>query len=350
MHKASFPTTPLGGSGNGGSWMRATLLVWGGIALLIAGVLASVAGLRQFLAERQGTELMTVPLSVDGQLAVQVRERAAPSYIRSLTEGLEQPMAVVASSDRSTYVADGACRCVRVFDERGRPLTTLGPGAGERELQYPVALALDEGGTLYVSDLAGGRIYRLQEGASLVPLLAGDIPSTVTAPAGILIQQRFLYVNDLSRHQVLVFGLQDGVLVRVVGAGKGRGVGEFAYPNFSLVLAAGSLLVADSNNHRLQLFGPLGDVKAQWEGHVSVPRGLAKDGDGNIHVASTVAGRIEVFTPRGDYLGGYDQLAGGPGTFSFPTGIGIVGETLYVADRGNGRVLIGRLPGKGGAK
>ncbi len=324
--------------------------MWGGIALFIAAVLASAIGLREFLAAGRGTALLTVPLGVEGQLTLQVRERAAPSYLLSLTEGLEQPMAVAASSDGSTYVADGACRCVRVFDERGRLLTTLGPEVRGGELQYPVALALDEGGILYVSDLAEGHIHRFQKGAYLGPLLTGDIPSSVTAPAGLLIQHGLLYVNDLSRHQVLVFNLEDGALVRVVGAGKGRGVGELAYPNFSLVLADGALLVADSNNNRLQLFGPRGDVRTQWEGHVSAPRGLARDGDGNIHVASTMAGRIEVFTPRGDYLGGYGELAGGPGKLGFPTGIAITSETLYVADRGNGRVLIGRLPGKGGAR
>ncbi|MBI4200876.1 MAG: hypothetical protein HY531_01135 [Chloroflexi bacterium] len=325
--------------------MRATLLMWGGIALLIASVLGSVVWLRAFLGASQGTTLLSVPLSVQGQIPVQ--ERAAPSYLLSLTDGIEWPLAVVASPDGSTYVADGACRCVRVFDQSGRPMATFGPEASEEELQYPVALALDEGGTLYVSDLAGGRIYRLREGASLESLSVGDIPRTVLSPAGLLIQDGVLYVNDLSRHQVLMFNLQDGSLVRVIGAGKGRGVGELAYPNFSLLLADGSILVADSNNHRLQHFGPLGDMRTQWEGQVSVPRGLARDGDGNIHVASTMAGRIEVFASTGEYMGGYDQLAGGPGTFAFPTGIDIVGDTIYVADRGNGRVLIGRLPGKG---
>lgn len=327
-----------------GSPGHATLRAWGGIALLLGGVLALVAVVGGVLVSPEQRRP-----SLDGPGAAadetfEANPSLHPIYVSALSEGLGRPLAVAASSRDDVYVADGECRCVRVFDRAGTLVSTLGPAVADEEIEYPVAVTLDEAGVLYVSDLTGGRILLFRDGTYLGPLKKGEIAGNLSAPAGVAFYQGFLYVNDLYRHQVLVFDEESGTLVRAIGAGKGTEVGDLSYANFSLPLPDGSLLVADSNNSRMQLFASRGSAATIWHGPVSVPRGVTRDDKGNIYVASTLNGRIEVFSATGVYLGGYRGLKDGPGEFGFPTGITAIGNTLYVVDRANSRVQIGIWP------
>lgn len=322
--------------------MRVAPIVWGGIAVFIFSALGTWFMLQ--LNQTPGLTDVTLRKSPNKFVGLEIEASLRPTHLFNIEEGLERPLAVVASEEGEFYVADGACRCVRVFNAQRVMTDTLGPEVGEETIQYPVAVALDDLGTLYVSDLSGGNIKLFNGGDFQGLLKKGDIPRTILSPAGIIVDDGLIYVNDLSLHQVLVFNLNDGALVRTIGAGKGTGAGHLDYPNFSLLLRDGSLLVADSNNNRLQVFGGGKDDVQIWLGPVSVPRGMAMDEEGNIHVASTVTGRIEVFSPDGHYQWGYADLTEGRSGFSFPTGIAIRDGKVYIADRANGRVEIGAWP------
>jgi DNA-binding beta-propeller fold protein YncE len=62
--------------------------------------------------------------------------------------------------------------------------------------------------------------------------------------------------------------------------------------------------VADSWNHRIQLFAPDGKFIAAWgskgkgDGQLDTPYGLAVDGRGRVYVADTGNHRVVVFQPR----------------------------------------------------
>ncbi|MBI4312871.1 MAG: hypothetical protein HY681_13995 [Chloroflexi bacterium] len=268
----------------------------------------------------------------------------SPQYVTSLTDGLTRPMAVAVSSRGDIYVADGGCRCVRVFDAVGLPSFTIGPTFEPGvEMQYPVALALDGEDTLYVSDLSMGRILIFRNREYVGPLTQGDVADAVTAPAGILLDHGMAYVNDLSLHQVLMFRQEDWSLIQAFGAGKGTAPGSLTYPNFSIVLPDGSLLVADSNNNRLQQFAPDGSVQHVWAAGLILPRGIATDSAGNIIVASALEGQLDVFARDGKYLGGVRQFTGSPEELGSPVGIAVHTNKVYVADRINGTVQIGVL-------
>ncbi len=314
-------------------------LILTGLAVLIGSALVTAALVGGLLApERHTPPTRTVP-GVSGSMEVATPLR--PRYLMAVSEGLERPMVVAASPEGRLYVADGGCRCVRVFTARGEPLSTLGPAVGDEEMQHPVAVALDGAGALYVADLAAGRLLRFKDDVYRGPLDKGEVPDLITAPAGISFEHGLLYVNDLARHQVLAFDTGEWKLRQTFGAGKGSDIGSLAYPNFSLVLADGSVLVADSNNNRLQRFDTFGEFAEVWPGPLLVPRGLAQDSAGNIHVANALSGRVEVFSGVGRYLGGYAGLAGATEEFGFPTDIEVQGDIVYVVDRGNARLLIG---------
>ena len=133
--------------------------------------------------------------------------------------------------------------------------------------------------------------------------------------------------------------------------------GETAFnaPRDIAIAADGSLFVADSRNHRivhldqqgmfLNAFGGYGNV---MDGEVpgglmNEPWGVAVGPDGNVYVADTWNHRIQVFTPDGQFLRMWSafEVNGLPDGFWGPRGIA-VDQTgrVFVTDTGKQRVVV----------
>lgn len=151
--------------------------------------------------------------------------------------------------------------------------------------------------------------------------------------------------------------------------GRGRGEGQFVSPRGIGVGPDGTITVVDQLNYRVQQFGPDGafvrqfggtgttpDKFGQLRGFAFGPTGLAVAPDGTLYVADTWNHRVSVFTPDGKplrqwgtFFNGQEDPAGlamHPGDFYGPRGIAVGPDGLvYVADGGNGRVLVFRPDG-----
>ena len=72
--------------------------------------------------------------------------------------------------------------------------------------------------------------------------------------------------------------------------------------------ATGYVYVADTYNHRVQVFTPSGTYVRQWghqgneNGNFSYPQGVAVNATGYVYVADTGNNRVQVFTPSGTYV------------------------------------------------
>ncbi len=146
-------------------------------------------------------------------------------------------------------------------------------------------------------------------------------------------------------------------------AGTGTAAGQFNQPRGIAVDNQGRIYVVDAGNQRIQRFTPDGlfDMSfgsagsgdgqfAPFPGSVGGPNGIAFDGDGNMYVADTWNHRIQVFTPDGQFLrawGGFFDAADDPelssqegGKFYGPRGIAIRDGLVYITDTGNERVQV----------
>jgi len=132
---------------------------------------------------------------------------------------------------------------------------------------------------------------------------------------------------------------------------QGTASGQFNFPRNLAVGPDGYLYVADTGNHRIQVFDPQGNFVRQWgsygnaPGQFNEPWGIAVDGEGNVYVADTWNHRIQVFDSQGKFLRQWGSFAttdgqlGQPGVFWGPRAIAIDAEgNLYVADTGNKRI------------
>ena len=159
-----------------------------------------------------------------------------------------------------------------------------------------------------------------------------------------------IYVADSGNHRIQVFDQNGNYLF---GWGQaGEAPGEFNEPWGIDIAPDGTVWVADTWNHRVQAFSPTGDPinvfgafenlqhNAQEQpGKFWGPRDVAVDAEGNVYVTDTGNKRIQKFSPAGEFL----QVWGGggivPGSFEEPVGIDIDREgNIYVADTWNRRI------------
>jgi DNA-binding beta-propeller fold protein YncE len=124
--------------------------------------------------------------------------------------------------------------------------------------------------------------------------------------------------------------------------GKGEGPGYFNVPVGLAVGPGGRIAVADSKNHRIQVFSPEGrpvlvfGSEGGFPGGFEEPHDVAFDRDGNIYVADTWNHRVSRFSPDGTLDREFS------GEFYGPRGIAVDanGERIYVADTGRHTVRV----------
>ena len=252
---------------------------------------------------------------------------------------LLRPLAVaVDPNSHQVYVTDTGRDRVLVFKTSGQYLRSMG-----HILDYPNALAVDKEGRVYIGEFRAGRIQVFEQDGSLLYVWDSEHVGTSLSPLALAVKGESLYIANRTG-EVLRMGL-DGKLQFKFGS-PGNLPGNLAYPN-GIAVRGDSIIVADSGNARLQIFnlqGELVKVISQQQFEVSVPRGISVDDKGSIYIADTMGNRVlklnEYYRPQWEL--GQDGLEGDK--LSFPNGLAVAGNRLYVTDRENGRVVVYALP------
>jgi hypothetical protein len=151
-----------------------------------------------------------------------------------------------------------------------------------------------------------------------------------------------ILVADSGNHRVQVFD-GGGSYISAHG-GYGSDPGEFDNPQGLAVDSSGHVIVADRGNDRLQVFSfdgvDLSFVRIITAG-LNGPTGLATYGPDRIIVADTGSNKVKVLDAQGTLLGEYDAPNDGrTGLFSQPRGVAAdKSARIVVADTGNRRVV-----------
>ena len=111
-----------------------------------------------------------------------------------------------------------------------------------------------------------------------------------------------LYVADSCNHRIQIFS-SDGKFIRQYGR-AGSGLGELSYPYDIAVDARGYQFVCEFGNSRIQIFDPncqpveiIGGPGAA-PGRFANPWGVALDSHGNLYVADALNHRIQKLVRR----------------------------------------------------
>ena len=199
------------------------------------------------------------------------------------------------------------------FSVEGKLLAQWGQkGTNAGQLIMPRAAAVDSRGEIFVSEYgAVERVQRFrlkrsntaQPGACEVEFLggfghAGTGPGEFNRPEGLCMDaQDRLYVADSCNHRIQVFS-SDGHFLRAYGK-PGKGLGELSYPYDICVDKAGRQYVCEFGNSRLQVFDAndrpieiIGSPGAE-PGRFANPWGVALDSSENLYVADSQNHRVQ---------------------------------------------------------
>ena len=257
-------------------------------------------------------------------------------------------------------------------------------GSGTTQFNNPIDVADDDDDNSWVTDTGNNRVLVFPDGYWNVPLVAplGAFGSAGTAEGqfmgihGIFVTDAtyHAYVTEVGNHRVQKFiptspttiafdrmwgrGVDDGgaagqICTASCQAGTpGAGEGEFNGPRKAIVggplgSSSGNVIVADTGNHRLQLFDTNGSFIEMWgfgvddgsavfqvctsacqagiagsgDGQFNLPSYLAVDAAGNILVADQGNHRIQMLDSTGAFLTKWGSFGTGDGQFSSPGGV-----------------------------
>lgn len=175
-----------------------------------------------------------------------------------------------------------------------------------------------------------------------------------------------VFVADTGNHRIVhLSGVDAPKVISVLGGrASGTGAGMFARPSEAIADESGQVIVADTGNHRIQVFDQDGRSLAVWGravrgapksgsgvGEFASPRGVGVGKDGRIVVADTGNNRVQSHSPlapTSNRSAGWEvwpvPVLDDPlriGNYRMPAGIAVdqTGRTL-IADSGNHRIVV----------
>jgi len=263
---------------------------------------------------------------------------AAPGgeAVPAATSPLDYPMGVAVDAGGNVWIAETHAHRIRQVAAGGLIRTAMGTGAagvgpegmppGQTQLRGPRGLCLDRAGTLYVADTANQRVLRWTPGGVVETAAGNGSPGAA-------------------------------------GDGGSARLAQLSQPSACATDDFGNLFIADTYNHRIRKVDSRGNIAtvagtgvAGWSGDegpataaaLNTPEGVAVDDNGNIYISDTGNHLIRQVTPDGvihTIAGtGAAGFAGDAGPalsaqLNSPAGILLDGAgELYFADTGNNRV------------
>ena len=254
------------------------------------------------------------------------------TFIAASTVDLENPHDLKLSPDgKYLYVSDVGNNRIAILDPETLALIDQF-GADHQSGTHDVDFDAD--GRAYVADTHNGRvtIYAM---TGTKAKLVGELKERLSGPEGVLVHPNGrVYVAGAWSGNVVAY--KDGKIVKEL---KG-----LSSPHDLERTPGGDIWLSDAGNDRMLLLSPDLEIKREWKGapydfdgvryQDVLPDGTVIAADKNNHQVKFIAGDGRLLLVLGS--GSADK---GPGLFTTPEGIEVRGNTLWVSDSGNDRIV-----------
>ncbi|KAM3962649.1 LOW QUALITY PROTEIN: tripartite motif containing protein thin [Aphomia sociella] len=180
----------------------------------------------------------------------------------------------------------------------------------------------------------------------------GSEPGCFTWPRGIAVgPDNTMVVADSSNHRVQVFD-SNGIFMKEFGQ-YGSGEGEFDCLAGVAVNRIGQYIIADRYNHRIQVFDPQGrflrafGTQGTGDGKFNYPWGITTDALGFIYVCDKENHRVQVFQSDGTFVGKFGNFGSKLGQLEHPHYIAVSSTNrVLVSDSNNHRIQVFDVNGR----
>ncbi|MBI2950325.1 MAG: ABC transporter permease subunit [Verrucomicrobia bacterium] len=256
-----------------------------------------------------------------------------------------KPRSVAVDAEDNLYVVDMTGR-VQKFSREGEFL--LSWQMPQTDLGKPKGLCRDQAGNIVVIEPHYSRVNHFSVEGKLICQWGnpGTHPGQLMFPRSAIVNSRGeIYVSEYGKVERLQkFTGQGRAFLQSIGE-AGSADGQFNRAEGLGIDRHDRLYVADSCNHRIQVFSPAGKFLEAYgragdgPGELSYPYDVQVDAVGRQYVCEFGNSRVQIFDEQGRSL----ELLGGagsaPGQFANPWGLALdSGGNLYVADSRNHRV------------
>jgi streptogramin lyase len=202
------------------------------------------------------------------------------------TAALNQPHSIQFDPQGNLYICDIANNRIRKVDMTTGVISTFagtgsrgatpdGAGVDGTPLNGPRAIDFDRAGNLWLALRDGNAVYRIDMSKRTIRHVAGSgakgftgnggpaLKATLSGPKGLSIgPDGNVYLTDTESHSIRMIDVSRGTIELIAGTGE-RGDGptgdatacRFARPHGIFVDADGSILVGDTENHRVRVIG-----------------------------------------------------------------------------------------------
>lgn len=220
------------------------------------------------------------PNSVGGDNGVTVAGTGTGGYG---PDQLNKPYALAVDGSGYIYIADQNNHRIQKFSPNsvggdngvtiaGMTISGLPSfGSSPDRLYYPLGVALDGSGNVYIADAKNSRIQKFppnsvggDNGTTIAGITAdaGPANNQLEAPLGVFVDGAgYIYVAEWYNHRIQKFPPNStegtpGITVGGTSGVSGLSANQLDNPSGLAVDAMGSVYVADRNNHRIQKFMP----------------------------------------------------------------------------------------------
>jgi len=257
-------------------------------------------------------------------------------YIGASTAPLDNPHDLKLSPDgRYLFVSDVGNNRVAALD----PDTLVLVGAfGSDHQDGTHDIDFDAAGRAYVADTHNNRVT-IYEMAGAKGKLVGELKDRIRGPEGVL-----AHPNG----RIYVAGAWSG---NVVAYENGKVVAELtglSSPHDVELAPSDDIWLADAGNDRMLLLSPNLKIKRELKGAPYNFDGVRYQDvlpDGTLIVADKNNHQVKAIGPDGKLVLvlGTGRSGKGPGKFRTPEGIEVRGDTLWISDSGNDRIVKYRI-------
>lgn len=308
-----------------------------------------------------------------------------PGFVDGMGEMalFDHPCAMAVDQEGNIYVADQNNHSIRKVTPSGDVSTYAGtgePGATngfrlDATFNQPYGVAIDDGGNLYVGDVANHSIRKISVDGQVTTLAGGrkgysDREGELAMfnhPHGVAVDsENNVYVAD-SHNNVIRRVSPDGIASTVAGNGNDGFVdgpardAEFYVPIGITVDKEGNILVGDEGNSSIRKISYEGIVSTLAgngkfsfadgtgkDAEFNAPGAIALDSAGNLYVADYLNNCIRRVSPTGevrkiagDLTKGFADGEPEEARFYYPFGIAVSATgSVYVGDHYNHRIRI----------